>query len=140
MLKEAKRKVLLTPHPLEFARLIGENVDDVQKNRLALARNFAKEYGVTLLLKGKGSVIADATGRARINSSGNTALSKGGSGDVLAGLVASYVAQGLSTFDAATLGAYLHGRAGESLSKIYGEAGTLPCDLSKEVAKIANKL
>ena len=140
LLKQSKRKVLLTPHPLEFARLIGKTVDEVQADRLSLARSFAQEYGVTLLLKGKGSVIAEQSGRVCINPSGNTALSKGGSGDVLAGAAASYAAQGLSLFDAAALAAYLHGRAGESLSEKLGEAGVLPSDLPKEIAKMANLL
>ena len=134
-----KGEVLLTPHPQEFARLIGKSVEEVQKNRLALARAFAERYEVTVLLKGKGSVIAAPDGRVCVNTSGNTALSKGGSGDVLAGLVASYVAQGLPVFEAAALGAYLHGRAGEVLAETLGEAGVLPSDLPLQIAKEAQK-
>ena len=92
-----------------------------------------------MLLKGKGSVIAAPDGRVCVNTSGNTALSKGGSGDVLAGLVASYVAQGLPVFEAAALGAYLHGRAGEVLAETLGEAGVLPSDLPLQIAKEAQK-
>lgn len=136
---QSKRKVLLTPHPLEFARLIGQSVDEVQANRLPLAREFAVKYGVTLLLKGKGTVAVDQNGRIAVNTSGNTALSKGGSGDVLAGLCASYAAQGLPLFDAASLGAYLHGKAAETLSEILGEAGVLPSDLPMAIAKEQNQ-
>ena len=136
---QSKRKVLLTPHPLEFARLIGQSVDEVQANRLPLAREFAVKYGVTLLLKGKGTVAVDQNGHIAVNTSGNTALSKGGSGDVLAGLCASYAAQGLPLFDAASLGAYLHGKAAETLSGILGEAGVLPSDLPMAIAKEQNQ-
>lgn len=136
LLADCKRQVLLTPHPLEFARLCRLTANEVQNNRLSLARDFAARYGVTLLLKGKGSVTASPDGRVCVNSSGNTALSKGGSGDVLAGLVASLAAQGVTLFDAAALGAYLHGRAGEELSKTLGEAGTLPSDLPMAIARL----
>ncbi len=135
LLAESKRQALLTPHPLEFARLADKTVEEVQVDRMALARAFAAQYGVTLLLKGKGSLTAAPNGRIAVNPSGNTALSKGGSGDVLAGLVASYVAQGLSPFEAAALGAYLHGRAAETLAITLGEAGVTPSDLPLAIAK-----
>lgn len=135
LLKRSTRPVLLTPHPLEFARLTGKTVAEIQDDREGNAKAFAKEYGVTLLLKGKNTVITDGT-RTVINESGNTALAKGGSGDVLTGMLCALLAQGCTPTDAATLAAYLHGLAGERLSEIYSEYGVLASELPAMAAKL----
>lgn len=132
-LKAAKRPVMLTPHPLEFARLSGISLAEVQACRLRYAVAFAEECGVSLVLKGAGSVIA-SRGRVSVNTTGSSALSKGGSGDVLAGVAASFAAQGADPHDALTLAAYLHGKAGESLAKEVSEYGVLPSDLPRQIA------
>ena len=134
ILKEARRTVILTPHPLELSRLSGQPVEYINKNRLPFAMSFAKEYGVILLLKGAGTVITDGN-RAYINTSGSTALSKGGSGDVLAGVCASFVATSDDLVGAVAAAAYIHGRAGDTLSAELSDYGVTPSDLPKEIAR-----
>ena len=136
ILKEAKKTPILTPHPLEFARLCGKSVKEVQENRINLAKEFAKEYGCVVVLKGAGTVIASPCGRLAINTSGNPGLSKGGSGDVLAGVISSFTAQGLNAFDSAVLGVYLHGKAADVLKEEISEYGFLPSDLPMAIAKL----
>lgn len=135
LLKNAKREVVLTPHPLEFARILQTTVDDVNDNRLSLAASFAQEYQVTLLLKGAASLTATKEGHVYINTTGSSALSKGGSGDVLAGAVSSFIAQGVPSAQAAALAAYLHGRAGDALALLYSEYGVMPSELAAAMAK-----
>ena len=133
-LREARRPVLLTPHPLELARLIGKTVPEVQSARIRVAEEYAARWGVGLLLKGAGTVIATPDALT-VNPSGSSALAKGGSGDVLAGLVGSLAAQGALPFDALALGAYLHGCAGDTLSSRYSLYGVTPSDLPLAIAE-----
>lgn len=130
----AKRKIVLTPHPLEFSRLCGISVDEINKNRLSVSIDFAKKYGVILLLKGAGTVVTDGE-RTYINTSGSTALSKGGSGDVLAGLISSVLAYATDPVSALAACAYLHGRAGDTLSAELSDYGVTPSDLPAEIAR-----
>lgn len=136
ILTEAKGGILLTPHPLEFSRLSGMSVEEICKNRLEAAEGFSRKYGCTLLLKGAGTVISHKGERVCINTTGNSALSKGGSGDVLSGMIASLAAQGTGLYESAVIAAYLHGSAGELLSRVYSEYGILPSDLPLEAARI----
>lgn len=136
ILKSKRREVVLTPHPMEFSRLSGRPVADIQADRCQVAKDFAAAYGVTLVLKGTGTVIAHPDGRAFVNPTGNSGLAKGGSGDVLAGLVASLVAQGNTPFDAAVAGVYLHGLAADRLRPAYSEYGLLPSDLPAEIGRL----
>lgn len=136
ILKEAKSIPILTPHPLEFARLLGKTVADVQKNRINTAKAFAKEYGCVVVLKGSSTVIASPDGRIAVNLTGNPGLAKGGSGDVLAGVIASLCAQGIPEFESAVCGVYLHGKAADNLREKIGEYGLLPSDLPLEIAKL----
>jgi ADP-dependent NAD(P)H-hydrate dehydratase len=106
---------ILTPHPGEFSRLTGYDTISISKQREKLAIEFARRYRVILLLKGENSIITDGHSVA-VNPTGDTGLATGGSGDVLTGLIASLLAQGMDAFDAAQLGAYLHGLAGECAS------------------------
>ena len=138
-LQGARRAVCLTPHPAELARLLGVSVATVQQNRMALAMEYARNTGVCLLLKGAATVVTDGH-TVSINPSGSSALAKGGSGDVLAGAVAAFLAGGASPMDALRLGAYLHGRAGETLAVERSEYGVLPSELplamARELARI----
>lgn len=138
-IKEAKRKVILTPHPLEFARLSGSDVATVQLNRLEAAEKFAKENGCILVLKGAGTIISDGD-ETFINVSGTSALAKAGSGDVLAGFMAAFIAQKKTEiYKAAALSVYYHAVAGEALAEEYSSYGVTPSDLPKEMARqIAN--
>ena len=139
-LKAAARPLILTPHPLEFSRLSGLAPDAIAADRAGVAARFAKEYGVTLVLKGKGTVIAAPDGALAVNTTGGSGLAKGGSGDVLAGLIVSLAASGIAPFDAAALAVYLHGAAGDALSREYSPLGVRPDDLPREIARQAARL
>lgn len=127
---------VLTPHPAEFSRLTGLSVAEIRQNRAEIAASFAKTHGCVLVLKGKNTVVASPDGEIGINTTGSDALAKGGSGDVLAGVIASLLAQGHDCFTAATIGVYAHGLAGERLAERYGAHGALPSDLPEEIGRI----
>src|SRR5690606_2361839 len=114
-LRERTAPTLLTPHPGELARLLATTVAAVESDRLAAARDAARRSGATVLLKGHLSVVADPGGSLAVNPTGNPGLASGGAGDVLTGLVAALLAQRLAPYDAACLGAYLHGLAADLL-------------------------
>ena len=136
LLLEKRREIILTPHPLELSRLIGVSVDDINARRLRIAREFSEKYGVTLLLKGAASIISSPD-KLYINSSGCSALAKAGSGDVLAGIIASLIAQSPArSVDMTALAAYLHGRAADELSYEISEYAVTPSDIPKTVGKI----
>ncbi|PKM62477.1 MAG: NAD(P)H-hydrate dehydratase [Firmicutes bacterium HGW-Firmicutes-21] len=128
-----KNGLILTPHPTEMGRLIGKDTDFVQADRKGITARFASEYGCVLVLKGMNTVIALPDGSVAVNTSGNSGLAKGGSGDVLAGVIASLCAQGYSAADAAVLGVYLHGLAADRLVLKHGAHGLLPRDLPAEI-------
>jgi len=119
---------ILTPHPGEFGRLIRQETKAVQENREPLAMQFAEEKGVILLLKGAGSIITDGR-RVAVNRTGNSGMATGGSGDVLTGLIAALLGQGVSPFEAASLGAHLHGLAGDLAAADLSSAGLIASDL-----------
>lgn len=129
VLKTAHAPLILTPHPGEMARLLNTAAKDVQENREECARSFAREYGVTLVLKGAGTLVASPDGRLYRNATGNPGMAKGGSGDVLAGMVASFLAQGIEPFDAAAGAVYLHGLAGDRCAARLSRCAMLPTDL-----------
>ena len=133
-LRQARRTVILTPHPLEFARLSGLEVSYVQLHRMEVAMQFAKEYGVILVLKGAGTLITDGD-KLFVNQTGSSALAKAGSGDVLAGALSSLVAMGTEPLIASALAVYFHGTAADALSQIYSTYGVTPSDLPLEIAK-----
>jgi ADP-dependent NAD(P)H-hydrate dehydratase len=120
--------LILTPHPGEFARLLGVPVADVVEKREAFAVAFAAKTGVVLLLKGASTVVTDGR-RLYRNTTGNPGMATGGSGDVLTGVIAALVAQGLSAFDAAALGAFVHGRAGDVAAAHLGQTALNATDI-----------
>ena len=138
-IKNAKRRVMITPHPLEFARFIGDEVANVQLHRLNKAESFAKETKAIVVLKGASTIVADGES-VYINSTGSSALSKAGSGDVLAGFIGAMCAQrSMADEIAATVSVYLHGAAGDALAKQFSTYGVTPSDLPKKIAQeIAN--
>ena len=117
VLKKNKNSKILTPHPGEMARLTGFSKAVIEKNRMKVARQFAKEHRVVLLLKGHRTVVASPEGEVYQNRTGNVGMATAGSGDVLTGMIAAFLAQGLSAFEAAKFGAYLHGKAGDLAAK-----------------------
>ena len=140
LLKSALRPVVVTPHPLEFSRLSGKSVPEIQADRYRAATDFARTYGVVVVLKGAGTLIALPDGRVYINKTGNSGLAKGGSGDVLSGLIASLIAQGNAPSDAAAAGVYLHGLAADRLVSSYSEYGLLPSDLPREIGLLLGEI
>lgn len=127
---------ILTPHPGEMARLLGCSIDQVQQNRAAIARDFADRYGVVLVLKGHHTLVC-APGRPVMeNPTGNPGMATGGSGDVLAGMIGSLVAQGMEPYDAAVCGVYLHGAAGDRAAARFSQRGMLPSDLIEELQNL----
>ncbi len=116
---------ILTPHPGEMARLTGLSAREVQRDRIGLARSFAMQHGVTLVLKGARTVTATPDGDVFVNTSGNPGMATGGAGDVLAGIIAGLLAQGFEAGLAAALGAYLHGAAGDRAAAGRASPGSL---------------
>lgn len=139
MLNSSPREIIITPHPLEMARLLGTSVDFVQNNRISVARDFAKRAGVTLILKGAATVVTDGY-ETYINSSGSSALAKAGSGDVLAAVIASLVASGMSPLRASALAVWVHGAAADALALLLSQLGVTPSDLPREIARQLRKL
>ena len=140
VLGRARAPVIITPHPGEMGRLLGCSADEVQSQRLSVVQSFSKEHGVTLLLKGARSIIGGPGGRLAVNSTGNPGLASGGTGDVLTGLIAGFLAQGIGPFDAACLGAYCHGKAADRLMARFGDRGILATDLLQEVPVVLKGL
>ena len=120
---------VLTPHEGEFLRLGG----DLSRGREAAAAAFSRKYGVYLVLKGHRTLVADPEGRLAVNETGNSGMAKGGSGDVLAGMIVSLLGQGCGTFDACWAAVWLHGRAGDRAAADKGERGMTPTDLLEQI-------
>ncbi len=136
ILKEISAPIILTPHPGEMARLIGCSASEVQANRHKIARDFAKEYGVTLVLKGAHTIVASKLGTIFVNLTGNPGLAKGGSGDVLSGVIASFVAQGISPIESAIAGVYIHGAAADIGKQRYSEYAMIPSDVINMLSEV----
>jgi NAD(P)H-hydrate epimerase len=131
MLDALKRRggpTVLTPHPGEFARLLGCDIPYVEAHRLELAVRFAADHGVVLALKGHRTIVSDGR-RAYVNGTGNPGMATGGAGDVLTGLTAALLGQKLAPFDAAVLAVYLHGLAGDLARDAFGETSLIATDL-----------
>lgn len=129
--KTRSAAIVLTPHPGEMARLMGVTVGDVQADRLAVAVDFARNFGIHLILKGDRTVIASPDGAAAINGSGNPGMASGGMGDVLTGIIASLLGQGYPARDACRLGVFLHGHAADMVAETRGEIGIRATDVQE---------
>lgn len=119
---------ILTPHPGELARLLDCDVQQIQQDRAAVAERFAREHRVTLLLKGPATIITDGR-RQCVNRTGNSGLARGGTGDVLTGLIGALLAQGMNPLDAGVLGAHLQGAAGDIAAQRYTKEAMLVTEL-----------
>ena len=131
---------ILTPHPGEMARLTGMTAEEVQADRLGIAKKMAVEWHKTIVLKGAYTVIAAPDGQTKISHIANPGLASAGTGDVLSGAIAGLVAQGLSLFDAAACGVYLHGMAGEMVRDRLGDAGMIASDLLVALPQVIKQL
>lgn len=128
LLKNRSKPTIITPHLGEFSRLIKKDIDEIQGNREKYSREFAKEYGVILVLKGHETIVCDGE-RLYVNNTGNPGMATAGSGDVLTGIIVSLLGQGIPSYDAAKLGVYLHGLSGDIVAEDKGEHGLIASDI-----------
>ncbi len=135
ILKERKVDIILTPHPGEMARLIKASVPEVLRNKIEVSKELATEYGVIVVLKMARTLIATPDGEIFINSTGNPAMASGGVGDVLTGVIGGLLAQGESAKEAAILGVFLHGLAGDLWVEKNGGIGLLAQELANYLPK-----
>lgn len=129
VLKNIKQPAILTPHPGEMARLTGRSTQDIQQDRMESARAFSMQYGVIVVLKGARTVIAEPGGAVYINPTGNAGMASGGMGDVLTGMIAGLVAQGVAPLQASQLAVFTHGAIGDALAAERSPVGILATDL-----------
>lgn len=127
--KKMNNPLVLTPHPGEMARLAGLSIEAVQLSRLQTARSWSSAWGVVLVLKGARTIVASPDGTAYINTTGNPGMATGGSGDVLTGVIAGLLAQGMEAAGAAAAGVYLHGAAGDAAARKKGMMGLIAGDI-----------
>ena len=130
---------IITPHPAEMSRISRLTVDQVCADIAGTAARFAKEHSVICLLKDHNTAISDGE-RTAINTSGNSGLATGGSGDVLAGIIAGLLAQGCKAFDAAALGAYIHGLAGDDAASRLSEYSVMASDIIDSLPSIFSEI
>ncbi|MDP8248183.1 MAG: NAD(P)H-hydrate dehydratase [Candidatus Tritonobacter lacicola] len=138
-LSKIRGPAVLTPHPGEMGRLIRKGVAGVQGDRVGAAVDLAGRFGDTVVLKGAATVIANPA-EVFINSTGNPGMASGGMGDVLAGMIGTYLAQGMNTLDAAKSGVFIHGAAGDLAALQIGEAGLIASDLLDRIPLVARRL
>ncbi|OGI20810.1 MAG: hypothetical protein A3B68_09765 [Candidatus Melainabacteria bacterium RIFCSPHIGHO2_02_FULL_34_12] len=129
IIKQAKKEIILTPHPKEFARFLGKNIDEILNNKLELTKSTAKELSCTVVLKGPATIISHKDETVYISPFSNAALAKGGTGDVLSGFIGGLIAQGLKPPLAACVGVYLHGKTAELITRDKTVFSLLPQDL-----------
>lgn len=134
--KDRQVPIVLTPHPGEMARLTGKSIAEIQANRMEIARYYAMEWGVTLVLKGNKTVVADPFGNLYINTIGNPGMATAGSGDVLCGIITGLIAQGLKASEAAIAGVYLHARCGDRVAEQKGQRGLIAGDMIAALPEI----
>jgi ADP-dependent NAD(P)H-hydrate dehydratase / NAD(P)H-hydrate epimerase len=142
ILKKTKTKqIILTPHYGEFSKLIGVPSSEIEERKFELAKKFAEQNNIVLVLKGAPTITALPDGSIFVNSTGNPGMATAGAGDVLSGMIAAFVGQGLTAESAALLGVYLHGLAGDAAARKYGEISMMAGDIIKQIpATIKNLL
>ena len=133
LLKTRSPSIVITPHPGEMARLVNLSVAEVEADRIGIAREFASQYQVVVVLKGARTVIATPSGEVSINGSGNPGMASGGMGDVLAGLLTSLIGQGYPPYEACQLGVFVHGLAADIVAREKGEIGITASDIAESL-------
>jgi NAD(P)H-hydrate epimerase len=136
---DQRATTILTPHPGEMARLLGISIKKVQDNRKEVAKKFAQDYKATIVLKGRNTVVADYKGNLYINKTGNPGMATAGSGDVLTGMIAAFLGQGLDNFSAAKYAVYLHGLAGDLAAKEKTQIGLIASDIIDKIPEAIKK-
>ena len=129
-------ELIVTPHPGEMARLTGLSAAQINADREGTALRYAQAWNAVVVLKGARTVVAAPDGRVRVNPTGNPGLSRGGSGDVLAGMTAALLACRLPAYEAAACAVYLHGAAADRAAAVHGEYGMLPHDILPELGRM----
>jgi len=135
ILKRTPVEKILTPHPGEMSRLTGQKKRYIENHRSQCAQQFSQKYKCVLLLKGHHTIVSPVKGRVYINKTGNAGMATAGSGDVLTGMVASFLGQGLKGFEAARWGAYLHGKAGDLASRSKTKVSMTSEDIIEQIPK-----
>ncbi|MHC1682251.1 MAG: NAD(P)H-hydrate dehydratase [Clostridiaceae bacterium] len=132
--------VVITPHPGEMSRLTGLTIKEIQENRVEVCKRYSVDARVITVLKGNKTVISTPDGEVFINTTGNTGMATAGTGDVLAGMISSFIAQGASPKDAAIAGVYLHGLSGDIASEFKGEHSLMASDLVEHIPLAFKKI
>lgn len=132
LLKNPTEKIL-TPHVGEMARLTGLKKEFIEKNRLKVAKEFAQKNRCVIVLKGHRTLVASPEGKTYINTTGNAGMATAGSGDVLTGMIAALLAQGIEAFESARFGVYLHGLAGDWAAKVRSKAALIATDIIEQI-------
>lgn len=130
---------VLTPHPGELARLTGLSKQKIERNRIAAAKNFAKTHRCVLVLKGHRTVVASPEGEIYLNTTGNPGMATAGSGDVLTGMIAALLGQGVEAFEAARTGVYWHGKAGDLAARQKTKAAMIATDIIENIPAALQK-
>ncbi len=133
ILKKKNCEVIITPHVGEMSRLAKLSAEEIQSKRSEIASTFAQKHGVCVVLKGKDTVISNTNGEFLVNQSGNCGMATGGTGDVLAGVIAAFAAQGAGAYNSAVLGAYIHGLAGDIAAEDKGIYGLIATDVAEKL-------
>ena len=139
-LTKSTASVIITPHPGEMGRLLRKTTREVQSRRIGVAREAASQTGTVVVLKGARTVISDPEGNVYVNPTGNPGMASGGMGDVLTGMLASFIGQGLTELEAAKAGAYIHGLAGDIAVESRGEMGLMATDLLDNLPQAIKRL
>ncbi len=129
VLRKTNAPIIITPHPAEMSRLTGLSVNEIEQNRVKVATDFAREYNCFVVLKGANTLVASPDGQVFFNTCGNSGMATGGSGDVLAGIIVSCLAQGIEVLEAVNSAVYTHSAAADKVAKIKGEQALLPSDI-----------
>ena len=140
ILNTARSSVILTPHPKEFSRIMNVSVDEILEDRRKFLKDFTRAYNCTLVLKGSSTLVGNNTyDDVYVNQTGNPGMATGGSGDVLAGIIASFIAQGVDTFKSAIAGVNIHGLVGDAVSQKYSMMGNTPTLMLDELPSVLKK-
>lgn len=139
-LTKSPASIIITPHPREMGRLLGKTTAEVQSDRIGVAQEVASQTGTVVVLKGARTVISDPEGNVYVNPTGNPGMASGGMGDILTGMIASFIGQGLTKIEAAKAGVYIHGLAGDMAAENQGEAGLIATDLLDKLPKAIKRL
>lgn len=138
--KARSEPVIITPHLMEMSRLIHKNISEIKEDMSGIASEVARTYNIVVALKDARTVIASPEGQLLVNTTGNNGMSTAGSGDVLAGIIASLLAQGMGAFSAAAVGVYIHGAAGDKAAEKYGIRGMKAMDIAEALPEVLLEL